>query len=173
VFHKTVGGRSLPTWFVLSETRTSPLRRARASLPPSVERFARFAFAGGFVAVVNLGTSALLIALFGVAVQLAVAIAYVIALTTHFTLQRFFVFAGQGGGFALSFGAQLRRYLAVAAVQYPLTAGLVALFTSALGIADLVAVVCAAIVVMPVTFFIMRTRLFHAAAADVDPVAQA
>jgi putative flippase GtrA len=132
-------------------------------LPPSLQRIARFVTAGGFVAVVNLGTGALLLAL-GVEVQLTVAIAYLAAITTHFTLQRLFVFAGEGA-FALTLGQQLRRYGMMAAVQYPTTAGLVALLV-AIGFANLGAVVCAALLVTPVTYVVLRTRMFHLAAGD-------
>lgn len=128
-------------------------------------RFLRFLAAGGVTAVVNFGTAALLLAI-GLPVQLAVALAYLATITTHFTLQRFFVFAGQGA-FALSTASQLRRYLAVAVVQYPLTAGLVALFVAA-GLPDLAAVACTQVIVTPVTFVVMRTHLFHVAAGDAD-----
>ncbi len=138
----------------------------RRRLPPSLQRIARFVTAGGFVAVVNLGTGALLLAL-GVEVQLTVAISYLAAITTHFTLQRVFVFAGEGT-FALTLGQQLRRYAAMAAVQYPATAGLVALLV-AVGLSNLGAVVCAALLVTPVTYVLLRTRMFHLAAGD-EPV---
>jgi putative flippase GtrA len=138
----------------------------RSRLPPSLQRIARFITAGGFVAVVNLGTGALLLAL-GVEVQLAVAVAYLAAITTHFTLQRLFVFAGEGA-FALTLGRQLRRYTAMAAVQYPATAGLVALLVAA-GLSNLGAVVCAALLVTPVTYVLLRTRMFHLAAGDQPP----
>lgn len=134
------------------------------SLPPWVARFARFVVAGGFTSLVQLTATAVLLHVVNLPVQPAVALAYLITITTHFTLQRFFVFAGQGE-FALSPGAQLRRYAAVAGCQYPLTAGLVALFV-ALGLPDLGAVVCTMAIVTPMTFFIMRTKLFHAAAGD-------
>jgi putative flippase GtrA len=127
---------------------------------------ARFLLAGGLVACVNLGSGALLLAL-GLPVQAAVAIAYLLAICTHFTLQRTFVFAG-AGTFALTLGQQLRRYAAMAAVQYPTTAALAALFVAA-GLPDLAAVVATALLVTPVTYFVLRTRLFHLAAGDPPP----
>jgi len=138
----------------------------RRRLPPSLQRVGRFITAGGFVAIVNLGTGALLLAL-GVEVQVAVAIAYLAGITTHFTLQRLFVFAGDGA-FALTLGQQLRRYAALAAVQYPATAGLVALLIAS-GLSNLAAVICAALLVMPVTYVLLRTRMFHVAAGDQPP----
>ena len=138
----------------------------RRRLPPSLRRLTRYLTAGSFVAFVNLGTGALLLAL-GVEVQLTVAIAYLAAIITHFTLQRLFVFAGEGE-FALTLGQQLRRYLAMAAVQYPATAGLVALLV-AVGLGSLGAVVCAALLVTPVTYMLLRTRMFHLAAGDEPP----
>jgi putative flippase GtrA len=131
-----------------------------------VQRVTRYLTAGGFVAVVNLGTGALLLAL-GVEVQLAVAIAYLATIIAHFTLQRLFVFAGEGA-FALTLGQQLRRYAAMATVQYPATAGLVALLVIA-GLSNLGAVVCAALLVAPVTYVLLRTRMFHVAAGDQPP----
>jgi putative flippase GtrA len=138
----------------------------RRRLPPSLQRIARFLTAGGCVAIVNLGTGTLLLGL-GVEVQLAVAIAYLAGLSTHFTLQRLFVFAGEGE-FALTVGQQLRRYAALAAVQYPTTAGLVALMDAA-GLPNLASVVCAALLVMPMTYVLLRTRMFHVAAGDEPP----
>ncbi len=135
----------------------------RRSLPPSLQRVTRYLTVGGFVAALNLGLGALLLAL-GVGVQLTVAIAYLAAITTHFILQRVFVFAGDGG-FALTLSQQLRRYLAMAAVQYPTTAGLAVLLV-ALGFPDLAAVVCAALLITPVNYVVLRTRMFHLAAGD-------
>jgi putative flippase GtrA len=126
-------------------------------------RVLRFLLAGGFVAVVNLGTGAVLLAA-GLPVQAAVGIAYAMSICVHFTLQRTFVFAGEGG-FALTLSQQLRRYAAMAAVQYPATAGLAALFVTA-GLPDLAAVVATALLVTPVTYFVLRTRMFHRAAGD-------
>jgi putative flippase GtrA len=134
------------------------------TLRSTTGRFLRFLVAGGLTTVVNFASTALLLKVAGLSVQLSVALAYLVTITTHFTLQRFFVFAGQGE-FALSTGSQLRRYLTVAAVQYPLTAGLVALFVAA-GLPDLGAVACTQLIVTPVTFVVMRTKLFHAAAGD-------
>lgn len=134
---------------------------AQRRLPPSLQPILRFVTAGGFVAFVNLGTGALLLAL-GVEVQLTVALAYLAGVTTHFTLQRLFVFAGEGE-FALTLPQQLRRYAVLAAVQYPATAGLVAVLI-AIGCSNLAAVVCAALLVAPVTYVVLRTRMFHVAA---------
>jgi putative flippase GtrA len=131
-------------------------------------RFARFLVAGGFTALVQLVTTTLLLHVANLPVQPAVAIAYLVTITTHFTLQRFFVFAGQGT-FALSTGGQIRRYAAVAGTQYPLTAALVALFVW-LGLPDLGAVVLTMLLVTPTTFILMRTKLFHVAAGD-EPAA--
>jgi putative flippase GtrA len=129
-------------------------------------RVTRFLMAGGLVACVNLGTGAILLAL-GFPVQAAVGIAYGAAICVHFTLQRTFVFAGEGA-FALTLNQQLRRYAAMAAVQYPTTAGLAALFVAA-GLPDLAAVVATALLVTPLTYFILRTRMFHLAAGDEPP----
>ena len=102
----------------------------------------------------------------GVEVQLAVAIAYLAGIATHFTLQRLFVFAGEGE-FALTLGQQLRRYAVLAAVQYPATAGLVALLIAA-GFRTSPRS-SAALLVMPVTYIMLRTRMFHVAAGDQPP----
>jgi putative flippase GtrA len=140
----------------------------RRRLPPPLQRVTRYLTAGSFVAVVNLGASALLLAV-GVEVQLTVAIAYLVTITTHFTLQRLFVFAGEGA-FALTLSQQLRRYAVMAAVQYPATAGLVALLVAA-GLSSLGAVVCAALLITPANYILLRTRMFHVAAGDQPPQA--
>jgi putative flippase GtrA len=132
-------------------------------LPPALRPVARFVLAGGLTASVNFGSSAVLL-LAGLPVQAAVAIAYLITVTTHFTLQRLFVFAG-AGEFALPLGGQLRRYAALAAVQYPANAGLVAVLV-AIGVPDFVSIVIAALLAMPITFVVLRTKLFHTVAGD-------
>ena len=132
-------------------------------IPPRLQRVARFAIAGSVVMAVNLATTTALI-LVGTPVQATVAIAYLVSLVTHFTLQRTFVFAGQGT-FALTIGQQMRRYLAMAVVQYPTTA-LIAAGGVAIGLPDLAAAISATILMTPATYFLLRTRMFHAAAGD-------
>jgi putative flippase GtrA len=134
-----------------------------AAVPATADRFGRFVVAGGVVACVNLGSDAVLIAA-GLPVQLTVAIAYLLAITTHFTLQRVFVFAGRGA-YALTIGGQVRRYIAMAAVQYPVTAALAALFVL-VGLSDLLSTMAAAVLMSPVTYVLLRTRMFHLADAD-------
>jgi putative flippase GtrA len=143
--------------------RTAVYNAVERIVPASLRRLVRFAMAGTAVMVVNLATTTLLIAL-DVPVQATVAIAYLTSLVTHFTLQRTFVFAGQGQ-FALTLGQQMRRYAALAAVQYPTTAALAAIGV-AIGLPDLAAAISATILMTPATYFLLRTRMFHAAAGD-------
>jgi putative flippase GtrA len=134
------------------------MSRDPGELSHTLKSLVRYAAAGGSVTVLYLCLTALLLKV-GLPVQLGVALAYLVAVATHFVLQRTFVFGGRSE-FALTLGAQARRFAAVALVQYGLTAGLVAILTSA-DVPDLLAVLITAAIVTPIIFVIARTRLFH------------
>ena len=57
----------------------------------------------------------------GVPIEVAIPIAYVLAVTLHFNLQRHFVFR-HVDEFALSTRQQIGRYVVIGAIQYPITA---------------------------------------------------
>jgi len=93
---------------------------------------------------------------------LAVAIGYVFGTTTHFTLQRVFVFKSDTG-FALSMRQQAVRYLAVVVVQYVITSTAMTFLPDLIDLPELLIFVGVAGAVAIANFVLLRTRLFHAA----------
>lgn len=123
----------------------------------------RFVLAGGTVAVLYLAGTLLLNAA-GLAMQLAIPLAYVVSLAVQFTLQRHFVFANHEA-FELGVGGQLSRYLVAAAIQYGCVAGLTAVLPGLLGVDERVVYVVVALVAAGITYVIVRATVFHGAAA--------
>lgn len=121
---------------------------------------ARFALTGGIVAVVYLGTTSLLGAVIGLNFETALAIGFVLAITTHFTLQRLFVWR-QESSYALSVHHQLARYLVVAGIQYGLTALIVATLPRALRVSSEVVYLPTVLVISAANFLVFRSRIFH------------
>ena len=74
----------------------------------------KFALTGALVAGTHLGLVTGMV-LGGVPIQLALALAYIVALAMHFTLNRQWVFRHESG-YALHFSAQGVRYLVAAAL---------------------------------------------------------
>jgi putative flippase GtrA len=98
----------------------------------------------------------------GLAFQASLAFGFVLAVTTHFVLQRVFVWTHHGE-FALPVKRQLRRYIVIAVVQYALTACVTSTLPGALGLpTDLVYVATAACVAVG-NFALFRSAVFHAA----------
>lgn len=122
---------------------------------------ARFAIAGGTVAVVYVGTTTLLADAVGMPFQIALAIGFCVALVVHFTLQRLFVWTHHGE-FALPLHLQAGRYLTVAAAQYGLTVAATSLLPSALGVSTEVVYLATVILVYSVNFMVFRHGIFHA-----------
>src|SRR5689334_11729391 len=88
---------------------------------PFIQQGIRYALAGGTVAITYIGLTLLFSGPVGLPIQVAIPIGYVLAVSLHFLLQRRFVFADREQ-FALSGGAQVRRYVVIGAVQYAVTA---------------------------------------------------
>jgi putative flippase GtrA len=124
-------------------------------------RGVRFAIAGSVVTVVYVATTTLLAQGFGVAIQVAIAIGYVLGLCVHFTLQRIFVWVHHEE-FVLSLHQQAGRYLLLAGLQYGVTAAAVAVLPSPLGLSSQVVYFGAVIVVTAANFLIFGSRVFHA-----------
>ena len=103
----------------------------------------RFAASGGAVAIVYVATTTLLAEVIGIPFELALAIGFSIAIATHFTLQRVFVWT-HADGFALPLRQQALRYLPIAGAQYGLTAAATATLPGALGVRTEVVYLCAA-----------------------------
>ena len=111
-------------------TTQADLRRSRAELG---RQGFRFALTGGFVALVYVGTTTLLAEVIGLDFEASLAIGFIVAITTHFTLQRLFVWK-HSSAFALPLHHQLVRYLAMAGIQYGITAAVTATVPRGLGV---------------------------------------
>ncbi len=120
----------------------------------------RYGIAGATVAAVYLLIPLLLDGALGVAIQVAIPIAYVLAISLHFNLQRHFVFR-HVAKFALTRREQIRRYLAVGAIQYPTTALLTWGLPEALGLSQRVAFVSTTLTISLAFFLVLRKRIFH------------
>jgi putative flippase GtrA len=121
----------------------------------------RYGIAGGTVAVVYIGMPLLLHGVFGVPLEAAVPIAYVAAVSLHFTLQRLFVWR-HVGEFALSGREQGMRYLMIGAVQYPVTALAIAVLPGVLSVSESAVFVGVTIVTSIMLFLVLRSHVFHA-----------
>ena len=123
----------------------------------------RFAITGAGVAAVYVVTTLFLANVVGLHFQVALAIGYFVAVTTHFFAHRLFVW-GHGPDYALSATGQATRYVPISLAQYAITALATSVLPSALGLPTdlvyLVTVVCVA----AATFVVLRTRVFHAGA---------
>ena len=92
----------------------------------------RYGIAGAIVGLVYLAMPLLMKDDLGWPIEVAIPIAYVIAVTLHFNLQRHFVFR-HVEQFALSTHEQIGRYVIIGAIQYPVTALSTAFLPSAPG----------------------------------------
>jgi putative flippase GtrA len=121
---------------------------------------ARFVLAGGIVAAFYVGCTALLSKTGALPFQLALGLGFAAALCLHFLLQRFFVWA-HTAGFALAFHHQLGRYLAIAGLQYLVTAAATATLPRPLGVSVFVVYIVTTALVTISNFLIFRARVFH------------
>jgi putative flippase GtrA len=96
----------------------------------------------------------------GLEIQAAIPIAYLLAVSLHFTLQRYFVFH-DAGAFALAVHHQVGRYVVIGLAQYGGTAAMTALLPALFGIPSLSAYFIAAIGFALTTFFLLRSHVFH------------
>lgn len=128
----------------------------------------RFAISGGTVALVYLATTTVLAEVVGLPFQVALAIGFCVGLVVHFTLQRLFVWTHHEE-FALPLAHQVGRYLAVAAMQYGVTAASTALLPSALGVSTELVYLATVAVVLSVNFIVFRHGIFHAKRVPLDP----
>ena len=120
----------------------------------------RYGIAGGCVALVYLGVPLLLHDVVGVPIEVAIPIAYVLALTLHFNLQRHFVFR-HIDEFALSTRQQIGRYAMIAAVQYPTTALATAFLPGLLHISSDAAFLIISLSISLTAFLMLRGHVFH------------
>lgn len=121
----------------------------------------RFAITGSIVALVYIGTPVLLNGAAGVPIEVCIPIAYVVAVSLHFNLQRHFVFR-HVADFALSRRQQIGRYVMIGAVQYPTTAIATAVLPKILGLSQRVTYVVVTLTMSLFLFVLLRTVIFHA-----------
>ncbi len=134
---------------------------------------ARFALAGGIVAVTYVSTTTLLADVLSVPFQAALAVGFCVALIAHFSLQRLFVWT-RSEQFALPLHHQAGRYLALALAQYGLTVASTSLLPAALGVSAGVVYLATVALVSSINFLLFRHRIFHArepATGTIDPPA--
>jgi putative flippase GtrA len=127
---------------------------------PNVWVMIRFLLAAGTVTVVHLSLVTTMV-LLGLSIQPALAIAYVVSLIIHFTLNRQWVFASDDG-YAFHLNAQGTRYISVAIVSYGLNAIGLAVLPALLGIPELAAFFLLTFGVGCVSFFVLRRWIFRA-----------
>jgi putative flippase GtrA len=142
--------------------------RSSASRSGLLLQGARFALAGGIVSLVYLATTTLLADVAGLPFQAALAIGFSLAIAVHFTLQRVFVWTHHEE-FALPLRHQVGRYLAVAALQYGVTAASTGLLPSALGVSTELVYLVTVAVVLSVNFLVFRHGIFHGKSQAVAP----
>ena len=136
-----------------------PSRRALLDHPISAQML-RYGVAGVAVATLYLGLPVVLKGVFDVPIQVAIPIAYVLAITLHFNLQRHFVFR-HVATFALTTREQIARYVVAGAFQYPATAIATALLPELLGLSEQATFVCTTLAISLTFFIILRTHVFH------------
>ena len=128
----------------------------------------RFALVGAIVFGVYVGTTTFLAEVIGLPFEASLAIGFTVGLVTHFSLQRLYVWR-HATAFALPLHHQLARYLAMAALQYGLTAAITGTLPRVLGVSPEVVYLPTVAVIAVTNFLVFRSRIFHAA---VDPLHQ-
>jgi len=137
------------------------LRHSRLRHLPPLAVIVRFVVTGGSVAAIHLGLVSALV-LLGVHIQVALIASYVVSLAVHFTMNRQWVFATEGG-YAFRLSNQGLRYLAAAAFSYGGSAAAVAVLPGVLGIPELAAFFLATGAMAALTFVILHLWVFRAA----------
>jgi putative flippase GtrA len=108
-----------------------------------------------------------ILVLTGMATQVALPIAYTLAIAAHFTMNRRFVFASQHG-YAHALSAQGRRYLAVAFASYLLTALSLQILPSALDAPRLLVYYVTAATLSLASFLLLKRWVFARGALPAD-----
>ena len=156
-----VGRECLGGWCVLQNGQNVRMRSARALLRhPLAGPLVRYAAAGATVAIVYLAVPFVLNGLIGVPIEVAILLAYALAVTLHFNLQRHFVFRDVVE-FALSVRQQIGRYLVIGAIQYPTTALAIAFVPGLLGVSQAVTYVLVTLTLSLTFFLLLRGHVFH------------
>ncbi|MGA2470485.1 MAG: GtrA family protein [Solirubrobacteraceae bacterium] len=121
----------------------------------------RYTLSGGAVALITVAVTVTLAEGASLPYEASYAIGYCIALATHFSLQRWFVWAHREG-FALPIRSQLARYVPFALFNYSFVAASIALLPHLLGVSTSAAYLGAMAIITFVSFLVLRTRIFHA-----------
>jgi putative flippase GtrA len=129
---------------------------------PLAQQLGRYGVVGAVIAVVYFGLTLLLSGPIGLPIQAAIPISYVVAAALHFAGQRHFVFAGHRDQYELAAHQQAQRFVALNVCQYTLTAAITWVLDQPLGLDAQVSYVLAAMSITVLTFFTLRTRIFHA-----------
>lgn len=121
----------------------------------------RYVLAAGINTLVYTGLTLLLSGPLEVDIQVAIPVAFVIALGTHFSLQRLFVWR-HVDDFALRGHEQAARYVVIGVTQYALTAAIVAVVPGWLDASEQLVYLAAVGLISVATFLILRHGVFHA-----------
>jgi putative flippase GtrA len=119
----------------------------------------RYAISGTIVAAFYLGAPIAINAVLGVPLEVCLPVVYVMAVSLQFTLQRLFVFR-HITEFALTVRQQIRWYVVIAAVQYPLSALATAFLPKLLGVPQRAVYIVATLTIALCTFLFLRRRVF-------------
>lgn len=122
----------------------------------------RYALTGALVFVTYVAGTLVLSGPVGIPIVVAIPVAYVIAVTLHFVMQRVFVFDHE---FAEPIGRQIRSYVIVGGSQLAVTAAATAWLPDLLGLPERVVYLLTVPVVSGAAFLFLRARVFHPAAS--------
>jgi putative flippase GtrA len=122
----------------------------------------RFVITGGLVALVYVSITTILAELVGLPFETSLAIGFIVAICTHFSMQRLFVWR-HPGEFALPLHHQLARYLVLAALQYGVTAAITATLPRPLGVSPEIVYLPTVGALSAINFLVLRSRIFHPA----------
>ena len=111
-------------------------------------------------------TTTFLAEVIGFPFEVSLAIGFALAIVTHFSLQRIFVWR-HAAAFALPLHHQLARYSVVAGVQYVATAAITATLPTPVGVSPEVVYLPTVVLLSATNFLILRSQIFHAA---INPV---
>ncbi len=139
----------------------APSARARTLTSAALARpEARYAIAGAFVGLFYMGFTVLLSSAAGLALPLAIAIAYFFTVLLHFTLQRLFVFR-HVESFALQVRHQIGRYVVLGSIQYAINTTATQLLPGPLGVSPEVVFVLTTGTLSVLSFLLLRLAVFH------------
>ncbi len=141
---------------------TSGIRHLRSPESGNLGQLVRFASVGALVFAIYVAITTLLADVVGLPFEVALVIGFALALVTHFSLQRLFVWVHHTE-FVLPFHVQAARYLAIAGLQYGTTAVVTALLPRLLHVSPTAVYIPWVVCVSALNFVVLRHRVFHSA----------